>query len=82
MTHKHSRFDFFDPGDEETFLLSQAPKSISLSYWSLRDYAHQGKLSIRGALVRLEVCQLPQGLGTTLQAYRRFIARLNGKETA
>jgi hypothetical protein len=73
-----SNWAFFTPGNEQPFTLSRGPKELGITYWSLWRYARYGRKGLDGAVVRLEVCLLPGGLGTTLEAYARFIARLNG----
>jgi hypothetical protein len=74
----HSSLNYFDPNGEESFTLSRGHKTIEVKYDTLRTYAMVGKESVTGEIVKLEVCHLPYGLSTTVEAYRRFISRLNG----
>lgn len=75
---KHHLYKWFDPGTEDAFLLAMAPKNLRMSYESLRSCAKYGRRSCTtGEIVRLRVCLLSAGMGTTLEEYRRFMTALN-----
>jgi hypothetical protein len=73
---------WFDPGVEDVFTLKRGHKLIDRHYRTLRRYAIYGCRDVNGCMVQLEVCKLPGGVGTTVEAYRRFISRLNNVAAA
>lgn len=63
---------------ETCFPLSEARKhGIDRSRWTLWKYQTQGKRRADGKLIYLEKCILTGGVGTSAQAWQRFIARIN-----
>jgi hypothetical protein len=70
--------NWFCPDGETVFTLSRGHREIDCTYWTLRRYAKYGSRDVNGETVLLQVCKLPGGIGTTLEAYRRFISRLSG----
>lgn len=70
-----------NPGIEDTFPLSDGPKKVGKSYSALKSYIDIGKKRRGdGAVVFLEKIMLTSGLGTSVEAYNRFIIRLNGAD--
>ena len=68
-----------DPVSEESFLLSEAKKYIPrVSQHQLRRWIIHGKVREDGAMIHLEKCLLPGGMGTSVEAYHRFLRNLNG----
>lgn len=75
----YRNYVWFDPGAETPLLLADIPKTVkSVSYDTLRSCALRGRENtLTGATVRLRVCRLPQGIGTTVEEYRRFLSAMN-----
>lgn len=70
-----------DQTKEDVFQLSDGPKKVSKSYWTLRSFILHGKQrSSDGKIIYLERIELTGGLATSVEAYNRFISRLNGFE--
>jgi len=68
-----------DPSKEDIFVLSESPKRLRKSSRMVRLYITQGvKNVMTGEIVKLESIRLPGGLGTSMEAWFRFIERLNG----
>jgi len=78
-------YDFFAPPvDEQIFYLVDAKKVLKhidnrASYWTLRDCAQFGRKDCRQKRIRLRVCVLPSGMGTTVEEFIRFRERLNSR---
>ena len=70
---------WFDPGEETTFVLSDARQhGIRMSRKALLSCAFDGRDSpLTGEIVRLRVCRLPGGIGTTVEEYHRFVSQMN-----
>ena len=67
-----------DPLQEQVLSLSEMARLIGISSKSLRDCAKRGRRAPGGERIRLEVCLMPGGLGTSQEACLRFLRRLNG----
>jgi hypothetical protein len=67
---------YFAPVGEQKFYLCDAPGVVQESAACLRDIIRRGRRSASGRRVLLEICVLPRGIGTTLEAYNRFLERL------
>lgn len=71
-----------DPATETVLMLSSCKRQAGIrkSYRSLLRYVKEGVPVVdargRSAVVRLAWVQLPNGIATSLEAYRRFIAQL------
>lgn len=69
---------------EDVFLLSegQRKQAVGKSYTRLREYIVNGvpiaDENGRRIMIKLESIKLPTGLATSVEAYGRFIRRLNG----
>lgn len=79
----YGNYEWFDPQNddgeaEQMFLLKHPPQGLQASYHTLRACALQGLQSpLTGQRVRLRVCRLPEGIGTTVEEYQRFLSRVN-----
>lgn len=62
---------------EDVFMLGQGPTKVGKSASGLRDMIIRGRRSIDGRLVKLEMCRLSGGTGTSVEALRRFRRALN-----
>lgn len=68
---------------EQTFLLSEGKKVVGQTYNQLYDAIFNGrKIEIEGQerVIPLEAVRLAGGVGTSIQAYERFLRRLNGED--
>ena len=73
-----------DPDQEECFVLSEGKRIIGQSYRELYNYIYEGVPQIAvGEDIRakqyLEWIQLPGGMGTSKEAWGRFLLRINGR---
>lgn len=74
----NSDFIYFNPIGETPFLLSEAKKKVGMTKKAVRLCAAKGRLNYAtGEIVKLEMCRLHNGVGSTLEAIARFMARLN-----
>lgn len=67
-----------NPIDEECFLYADSPKHIGKSESSVRNWVNRGLAATNGETVFLDRVKLTGGYGTSKEAYRRFLAALNG----
>ena len=68
-----------DPEEEDVFVLSDGQKKVSKHYNTLRHYIHVGVFNkTTEKTTKLESFLLPEGEATSVQAYDRFIRRING----
>jgi len=79
MDARYQHYAFtLDPLSEKVRSLSDIARIVGISGKVLRDCARRGRRTPGGEWVRLEVCLLPGGLGTSEEACLRFLRRLNG----
>jgi len=65
-----------DHETESVFRLADGPSMVGKSYHTLYNYGTKGK-EVGGVIVKLDVLALTSGLGTSVEAWHRFIAAIN-----
>ena len=78
MEYRKSYHFELDPSDSGVEALSDVARRVRVSVHVLRNCALIGRKDCRGQRQYLEVCRLPCGVGTSQEAYLRFLRRLNG----
>jgi hypothetical protein len=71
-----------DPAKEDCFSLSDGPRKVKKTYhqlyaWITTGVAHTKIGEAPGPPIKLESIRLPT-LGTSIEAYHRFLRRING----
>lgn len=75
----YSNYEWFSPGGERPFMLTEPPPQLKCTMRTLRSCALRGRERVdNGHIVKLRVCRLPQGIGTTVEEYIRFLGLING----
>jgi len=69
---------YMDPALEEAKSLYEVGKEVGVSGEVLRSCAKRGRRDAKGETHRLEICRLTSGMGTSKEAYLRFLRKING----
>lgn len=67
---KAERYQWMTPSGKEV-LLSELAKHLGVKPKSVRNYATEGRHGIK-----LRVCRLPQGLGSSIEEYQRWLVEI------
>lgn len=65
-----------DAKTEDTFLIANSEAKIGKSYYSVHKYIRYG-VEKDGRKIFLQSIDLPGGLGTSVEAYYRFVEEMN-----
>ena len=69
---------YLDPVLEDAKSLHEVGREVGVSGRVLRSCARRGRSDAQGETHRLEICRLPSGMGTSKEAYLRFLRKING----
>lgn len=76
--YTNADFIYFNPNGETVFLAGDSKRRVGVTENMLRSCAGTGRTNYAtGEKVRLRMCRLTTGVGTTLEEFSRFMARLN-----
>lgn len=66
-----------DARKEKLLTLKELARELDLSYNTVNRMATNGTTSVRGNVVRLECVKTTSGKKTSIEAYYRFIGKIN-----
>jgi hypothetical protein len=66
-----------DPKTEKLISLRQLGKEIERGYNNILELVKVGRQSVGGKTVKLEAIKTPSGWMTSMEAYYRFVRKLN-----
>jgi hypothetical protein len=66
-----------DPRTEELVTLKELGQRLQRTYNNIYELVRVGRESVGGKTVQLEVIKTPGGMRTSMEAYYRFLRKLN-----
>lgn len=76
--YTNADFIYFNPLGETAFLARESKRKVGVTEDMLRSCAGTGRTNYAtGEKIRLKMCRLTTGVGTTIEEFARFMARLN-----
>lgn len=72
-----AEYAYLDPSIEPAKSLFEVGREVGVDGEILRSCAKRGRKDMGGTIHHLEVCRLPGGLGSSKEAYIRFLRKIN-----